>query len=466
MSGKQNLELKKTLTPFNLWVIGVGIVISGNYFGWNFGLSTSGYVGMLIAVGVMAVMYTFMAFGISELSTALPFAGGPYSFARRAMGPFVGFITGVGVVLQYVIAAPVVAIGIGAYINFLFPTVNPIVSAAVMYVFFMVIHIIGVKEYARLEAILVFIALALLVLMYFVGLPQIRVENLFGGEGEAMIPGGIKGIWAALPFAMWLFLAIEMLPMLSEETRDAKKDMPKGILSGMFTLVILSVLTTTVAIGLSGFNQLSTAEDPLPAAIAAAYGNTYWLAQLLASIGLVGLIASFSGVILAYSRQVFSLSRAGYLPAVFSKLHPTRRTPYMAIIIPGFIGLILVATFNPDDLILIATFGALISYISMNLSLIILRRKEPNLARPYRAPLFPFMPIVSMVLACIALFASFFANLPFFFISITVFAVAIIYYFVWARHNINTDAPEEQFSHVEELEIPVPAPELGKEIVR
>lgn len=193
MSGKQNLELKKTLTPFNLWVIGVGIVISGNYFGWNFGLSTSGYVGMLIAVGVMAVMYTFMAFGISELSTALPFAGGPYSFARRAMGPFVGFITGVGVVLQYVIAAPVVAIGIGAYINFLFPTVNPIVSAAVMYVFFMVIHIIGVKEYARLEAILVFIALALLVLMYFVGLPQIRVENLFGGEGEAMIPGASKG---------------------------------------------------------------------------------------------------------------------------------------------------------------------------------------------------------------------------------------------------------------------------------
>jgi len=138
----------------------------------------------------------------------------------------------------------------------------------------------------------------------------------------------------------------------------------------------------------------------------------------------------------------------------------------MAIIIPGFVGLILVATFNPDDLILIATFGALISYISMNLSLIILRKKEPNLARPYRAPLFPFMPIVSMVLACIALFASFFANLPFFFISITVFGVAIIYYFVWARLNINTDAPEEQSSHVEELEIPVPAPELGKEIVR
>lgn len=446
MSGKQNVELARTLTPFNLWVIGVGIVISGNFFGWNFGLASSGYVGMLIAVGFMAIMYTFMSFGISELSTALPYAGGPYSFARRAMGPFVGFITGTGVVLQYFIAAPVVAIGIGAYVNFLFPSVNSIVSAAFIYVFFMIVHIVGVKEYARLETILVFIALALLVLMYFVGLPQIRVENLFGAEGLPMIPGGFKGVWAALPYAMWLFLAIEMLPMLSEECRNPEKDMPKGILSGIFTLIILSVLTTTVAIGLSGFDELSTAEEPLPAAVAVAFGNTYWLAQLLASIGLVGLIASFSGVILAYSRQIFSLSRAGYLPSIFSRLHPTRRTPYVAIILPGILGLVLVAFLNPDDLILIATFGALISYISVNLSVIILRQREPNLERPYKSPMYPFMPIASMILAVIALFASFFANLTFFWVSLAVFVVAIIYYFVWARHHINPDAPEEQFT--------------------
>ena len=128
----KQLELKKTLSAFHLWVIGVGIVISGNYFGWNFGLAASGYIGMLIAIGVMAVMYLFMCFGISELSTALPYAGGPYSFARRAMGPFAGFLTGIGVILEYFIAAPVVAIGIGAYINFLFPTINPILAAAFM----------------------------------------------------------------------------------------------------------------------------------------------------------------------------------------------------------------------------------------------------------------------------------------------------------------------------------------------
>ncbi|MCG5253363.1 ethanolamine permease [Brevibacillus agri] len=442
----KQLELKKTLSAFHLWVIGVGIVISGNYFGWNFGLAASGYIGMLIAIGVMAVMYLFMCFGISELSTALPYAGGPYSFARRAMGPFAGFLTGIGVILEYFIAAPVVAIGIGAYINFLFPTINPILAAAFMYLFFMIVHIIGVKEYASLETILVFIALGLIVLMYFVGLPQISMENLFGAEGTPLIPGGIEGVWAALPYAMWLFLAIEMLPMLSEECRDAKRDMPKGILSGIVTLLILSVLTTTVAIGLSGIDQLSTASDPLPTAVAATFGNTYWLAQILASIGLVGLIASFSGVILAYSRQIFALSRAGYLPAFLSHLHPTRRTPYAAIILPGIIGLLLVVLFNPNDLILISTFGALVSYISMNLSVIILRKKEPDLVRPYKTPLYPFIPIVSLVLAVIALFASFFANLTLFWVSISVFGVAIIYYFAWAKNHINVNAPEEQFS--------------------
>ncbi|WP_053362710.1 ethanolamine permease [Bacillus sp. FJAT-27251] len=447
MSHKQNLELKKTLKPFHLWIIGVGIVISGNYFGWNFGLAESGYVGMLIAIATMAIMYTFMCFGISELATALPHAGGPYSFARRAMGPYAGFITGIGVILEYLIAAPVVAIGIGGYINFMFPSIPSIASAVVIYALFMIVHIIGVKEYARVETVLVTVALGLLVILYFVGLPQINPERLFSSEtSNSLIPGGFQGIWAALPYAMWLFLAIEMLPMLSEETENPEKDMPKGILTGVFTLLLLSFITTTVAIGLSGIDELSVMEYPLPGAVAATFGDTYWLAQVLATIGLVGLISSFSGVILAYSRPIFALSRAGYLPGFFSKLHKTRRTPYIAIILPGFIGLVLVMLFNPDDLILISTFGALVSYIAMNLSVIILRKKEPDLPRTFKTPWYPMMPAVSIVLAAIALFASFFANLTFFWISIGVFAAATIYYFAWGKKNINPEAPEEKFA--------------------
>ncbi|HWI48431.1 MAG TPA: amino acid permease, partial [Rummeliibacillus sp.] len=134
------------------------------------------------------------------------------------------------------------------------------------------------------------------------------------------------------------------------------------------------------------------------------------------------------------------------------KLHKTRRTPYLAIILPGILGLVLVVLFNPDDLILISTFGALISYITMNLSVIILRKKEPNLPRSFKTPLYPLTPIVSLVLAIIAIFASFFANFTFFLICIAIFSLASIYYYFWARHRINIHAPEEQFSIEEKVE--------------
>lgn len=447
MSNKniEEIGLKKTLTPIHLWAIGVGIVISGNYFGWSFGLSESGYLGMLIATIIIAIMYTFLSLGISELSTALPFAGGAYSFSRRSMGPYFGFITGMGVVLEYVFTAATIAVGIGGYIKFLFPDVPVLAAAAFLYALFMIIHIVGIKEYAILEIVFVVVALGLLVLMYFVGLPQIHVENLFPSDG-AWIPGGIEGIWATLPYAMWLFLALEMLPMLAEETRNPEKDMPRGIMSAMGTLLVLSVITTTIAIGLAGVDKLSVSNNPLPLAIGAVFGDTYWLAQVLASVGLVGLIASFSGVILAYSRQVFSLSRAGYLPKFLSILHKKRQTPYVAIILPGIIGFILVATFNPDNLILIATFGALVSYIFMNLSVIILRRKEPKLHRAFKVPFYPIPPYVSLGIAIIAIFASFFKNITMFISAIIVFLVATIYYFVWAKNRIDENAPEERFA--------------------
>lgn len=439
---KQEVGLKKALGPFQLWVIGVGAVISGNYFGWNFGIATAGYGGFLIAIGFMAIMYLGMILGISELSTLMPYAGGPYAFARRTMGQLPAFITGIGVVLEYFIAAPVVALGIGGYVSFLIPSADPVFVALLLYVVFAVIHIIGIGEYAKLETVFTVLALGLLVLMYFVGFPHISSANLFGTNGSNVLPGGFQGIWGALPFAMWLFLAIEMLPMLAEETRNPEKDLPKGAISSIVTMLCLCFLTTTVVVGLGG-DAIGGSDKPLADGVAATFGHSFWLAKILASVGLVGLLASFSAVMLAYSRQIFALSRLGYFPAFLSKLHPTRQTPVWAIIVPAIIGLLLVIFINPDQLILLATFGALISYIAMNVSVIILRKKEPSLKRPYKVPLYPTLTVISIVLAAIALFGSIFREPLWFLINVVIFALAIVYYFTYARHHINMDAPEE-----------------------
>ena len=443
------MELKKVLGPIQIWGLGVGIVISGSYFGWNYGLAESGYVGMLIATSIIGIMYITLCLSLSELSTAMPHAGGAYAFTRRAMGPFAGFITGVGVTLEFAVGTAVFTSGAGYYVNFLIPSIHPILAAAVLYVFFFIVHILGVNEFATIEMILVTISVAIVLLFSFYGMPHITAEKLFEG---GLIPGGISGIWAALPYAMWLYICMEMLPMLSEECRNPVRDMPKGIMRAIYTLVILAFLVVTVTVGLGGAAGASVEANPLSYAIATGINENSWLISVLSIVGLFGMLSSLAGAILAYSRQTFALSRAGYLPKFLSKLHQKRRTPYMAILVPGILGFIFVLMFNPDRLILIATFGALVSYVMMNLSLIILRKKEPNLARPYKAPFYPIVPIVSIVISILALFSSIFKDPVFFLINIGIFSAAVIYFFVWARHRINKDAPEEEFSNNSENE--------------
>lgn len=444
MSTNENLELKKVLGPIQIWGIGVGIVISGSYFGWNYGLAESGYVGMLIATAIIGIMYVTLCLSLSELATTMPHAGGAYAFTRRAMGPLAGFITGVGVTLEFAVGTAVFTAGAGYYVNFLIPAIDPILAAAVLYVFFFIVHILGVNEFATIEMILVSISVAIVLLFSFYGMPHITADKLFEG---GLIPGGISGIWAALPYAMWLYICLEMLPMLSEECRDPVKDMPKGIMRAIYTLVILAFLVVTVTVGLGGATSSSAEANPLSYAIASGVNENSWLISVISVVGLFGMLSSLAGAILAYSRQTFALSRAGYLPAFLSKLNKKRRTPYMAILVPGVLGFIFVLMFDPNRLILIATFGALVSYIMMNLSLIILRKKEPNLARPYKAPFYPVVPIVCIILSTLALFSSVFSDITFFFINIAIFAVAVIYYYVWARHRINKDAPEERFAN-------------------
>lgn len=438
-----NTELKKVLGPIQIWGLGVGIVISGSYFGWNYGLAESGLVGMLIATAIIGLMYVTLCLSLSELTTAMPHAGGAYAFTRRAMGPLAGFLTGVGVTLEFAVGTAVFTSGAGYYVNFLIPAIDPILAAAVLYVFFFIVHIMGVNEYATIEMILVTISVAIVLLFSFYGMPHITAERLFEG---GLIPGGISGIWAALPYAMWLYICMEMLPMLSEECRDPVKDMPKGIMRAIFTLVILAFLVVTVTVGLGGASGASVEENPLSYAIATGVNENSWLISVISVVGLFGMLSSLAGAILAYSRQTFALSRAGYYPKFLSKLNEKRRTPYLAILVPGVIGFVFVLMFNPDRLILIATFGALVSYVMMNISLMILRKKEPNLKRPYKAPFYPVGPIVCIIISVIALFSSIFKDPVFFLINIGIFAAATIYYFVWARHRINKDAPEERFA--------------------
>jgi len=445
------------------WVLlaglGVAYVISGDYAGWNFGLAEGGWGGLFVATIVMAVMYLFMVFGLAELSSAISTTGGGYAFARRAMGPWGGFLTGTAILIEYAIAPAAIANFIGAYVDSLVGLDGWYVYLF-FYAIFVGLHLYGVGEALKLMFAITAVAVLALVVFVIAAIPQFDASNLTNipvdtsaAGASAFLPFGLIGIWAALPYAIWFFLAVEGVPLAAEESKDPAKDMPRGIIAAMLALILFAGLILVVAPGAAGSNVLQDSGNPLVEALEApeAYGSQNLVSGFVNVVGLLGLIASFFSIIYAYSRQTFALSRAGYLPKLLS-VTGSRRTPTLALIVPGIIGFVM-AVFNQGDLlILVAVFGATISYVLMTASHILLRIKEPDLPRPYRTPGGIVTTGIALVLAVVALIAGFLVDPRVIFVTGAVYAVAIAYFGLYSRHHIVATAPEEEFDLISTAE--------------
>ncbi len=441
------------------WVLlaglGVSYVISGDFAGWNFGLEQGGFGGMLIATIITGTMYTCMAFSLAELSASLPTAGGGYSFARRAMGPTGGFMTGTAILLEYMFAPAAIAVFIGAYCNELMGWDGPTVYAA-FYVAFVGIHLWGVGEALRIMLAITAVAALALVVFILGMIPHFDVNNLFdiavntsANGASTFLPEGYIGIWAALPFAMWLFLAVEGVPLAAEESKDPAKDMPKGIITAMVILIIFGALVLILAPGGAGADDMKDHGAPLVGALQVVYGDNSVAAVFVNAVGLAGLIASFFSIIFAYSRQVFALSRAGYLPR-FLSVTSRRKVPTWALIIPGVIGFGFSLTGEGDLMIAMAVFGATISYALMTLSHILLRYREPDLERPYLTPGGVFTSGIAFVLSIVAFLSTFVVNFDAALWSALFYAVLLTYFGVYSRHHLVASAPEEEFAAIQE----------------
>jgi ethanolamine permease len=447
------------------WVLlaglGIAYVISGDAAGWHFGLGVGGWGGLLIATLLMATMYTAMVFALAELSAAIPTAGGGYAFARRAMGPWGGFLTGTAILIEYTLAPAVVATFIGGYMDTLIGFGGPIVYL-LCYLVFVGIHLYGVGEALKVMFAITVIAVVAIAAFVIGMIPQFEVANLFNitptnaAGASPFLPFGIVGIWAAFPFAIWFFLAIEGVPLAAEETRDPATDMPKGLIAGMAALLLFAVLILVFGPGGSGSavftsDEMLAAPSVLPLALEEAYGGTNALSTFVNIAGLAALIASFFSIIFAYSRQLFALSRAGYLPRLLS-VTGGRRTPWVALVVPAVIGFLLSLTGAGATLLNAAVFGAAISYVLMTLSHIVLRRREPNLERPYRTPGGVITSGVACVLAVLAVIATFIVDVNAALIMLGVYVLFIAYFGLYSRHHLVAQAPEEEFAMIERAE--------------
>jgi ethanolamine permease len=473
--------LRRYARVWSLWALGVGAVISGHYSGWNFGIGAGGFGGMFIAGIIIMVMYWGLIFSLAEMSPALPHTGGAYSFARSAMGPWGGFVTGLAENIEYVLTPAVIVFFIGSYLTAIFetgPQYQPVWWAA-MYVIFVAMNLRGVELSFRVSVIVTLGALAVLAIYWVSAIAHFDFDrwalNIAAGpDGKAVelpegngpfLPFGLAGAFAALPFAVWLFLAIEQLPLAAEETHDPKQDMPKGLILGMTTLVISAFLTMFLNAGVGsgeegrmhGAFTLGGSLEPLLDGFRVTIGG--FGAKALALLAVIGLIASFHTIIFAYGRQIFSLSRAGYFPQALSVTHGAHRTPNRALYAGTLLGFsVMMAVWLSlgaekggaligGTLLNMAVFGAMISYAMQGLSFILLRRKMPDIPRPYRSPLGSVGAALTVVIALATLYYQ--LKDPVYrngVIGAAIWYLAgILYFAIVGRHKLVL-SPEEEFA--------------------
>jgi ethanolamine permease len=467
-------RLRKSVGWILLWAMGVGAVISGDYYGWHFGLLSAGFWGMAIATCLMAVMYVCMVFSIAELSAALPHAGGFYSFVRQALGPTAGFVCGVTDTIEYVITPAVIVVGVGGYLNALVfgateavPAWAPYLWWMLMYTIFVFVNLRHVELTLKVGLVITALATAVLIVFYalVIGSGAFHWELLFNipaapGHSAAGLPFGWKGVFAALPFAIWFYLAIEQLPLAAEETHDVERDMPRALIWGIVTLLLLSLLTLFLNSGVGGgAAAMGQSDAPLADGFIAVLGSgaTTWLLTLIA---LTGMIASFHTIIYAYGRVLFSLSRAGYFPRWISVVNRCH-TPQNALLVGALVGLACCVIIHRYEqrtvgaaLLNMAVFGAVISYTLVMISYIRLRIKRPQLMRPYRSPLGIPGAAIGLALSLVALLACFAepAYRPGVLGTACFLAICLVYYFLYSRRRLVAQAPEEEVALISQAE--------------
>jgi ethanolamine permease len=456
--------LKKPLRVFDIWALGVGVVIAGAYFGWNLGLKDNGPVAMLIASLLVCLLYLVWVLALAELTVAMPFAGGPLAYGRRAADPSLGFVMGWSMYLECLFAGIAAVMAAGGYIAFLLNPAepNPLVkmwASLAMVAIFFTLQAWGVKEQSWAMMVMTWGAIIGLLIFCVVAATNFSWERMWPSKDLLPKEKGWKAVLDAVPYALWWLVMIETVALASEEAHEPHRTVPRGLVWAQLTLIALVVLTCVFACGALD----SQAVAYKTAADGSTSGIEYPLAEVVqrilgekspqfvlgfGMIALFGLIASYHGMIYGSSRQAFALGRAGYLPGFLGSVHKTRRTPIASLaacslITSGFVVAGLWYREAIDAAVLISTLTALVWYILAMGCLFVLRRREPHLFRTYRAPVYRVLPITVILLSVFAVYVYTGIDVKVVPLTALFYALGLAYYWFWGHARIQHAAPEE-----------------------
>lgn len=468
--------------PVLLCGFAVSAVISGQFAGWNPGLSEGGFGGMLVATLLITLMYGCLTLTLAELCAAMPFTGGAYAYSRAVFGRWGGLLAGVSQILEYVAALATILVAIGIQVNIAIFSASatrlpePLVWLLVA-LFFAALNAGGKRLFFRTALCLAASSLAVLAIFWTSAIPNMRWVRLLSipttDTNSAWLPNGLMGIAWAMPFAIWFYLAIEAVSLAPEDSRVPGKDVPKGLIWGFCILVVATLATLTINTGgPPGAAAIAVSESPLLLGMQ----STRSLAkhpELLNLIVMFGTLASYHAVLYAAARSFFCIARSGYMPKALAGLS-MRGTPLIAILVSTLLALALVTVslILPDKVSVIAillnvsVFGALVSYAMIFLAFIILRARHKDMPRPFISPVGVAGAMTGLLVTLVTTVLMF-TNETFhyaLFLCVIFYLLSLVIYLIFRRTHVDPNAPEEAFASLlsKEFEKVADAPARGR----
>lgn len=373
--------VRRSLGWLHVAGLGVALVIAGQYSGWNYGLAAAGWANMVVATVLMALLCFGLALCLAELSAARPHSGGLYVYCADAFGSIVGSSVGSAIFLA-------LAIGTGAASEFVSAYASHVIGFGGwplkigMFAAILALHLRGAGE-AMCVIVAAGLCAVLGILVFDIAMiPHFAIANLTPGGGRLHVEAA--GIFASIPYAIWLFISVEQSAAASEEVSDPARDMPRGIVAAVLTLLVSALGVLVLGAGAGGIERIGQAADPLYAAMSVVpAGVPHWIVVMVGLSGILGLVATLFSLVYAASRQIFALARDGVAIGALASINRFS-APDKALILTCAIGL--AASALPPDRVMLAVVLSLSgSYVVLLAAFIRLRLIRPDLIRPFRA---------------------------------------------------------------------------------
>jgi len=455
--------LKRTLTANNLISLGIGAIIGAGIFtltGTAAALHTGPAVVLSFILAALACAFAGLCY--SEFASMIPIAGSAYTYAYATMGEFVAWIIGWDLIIEYLFASSTVAVSWSGYVvSFLkdfgiqipasiaqapynydsstgaFTPTGAIINFPAIFVIAIitVLLVIGIRESARFNNVIVVLKLAVILLFIGFGISHINPANLTPFIPEAKGPGefGFDGIVRGAGIIFFAYIGFDAVSTAAQESINPQKDMPRGILGSLAICTVIYILVGVVMTGMVHYPELNV-PDPIAVAVNAGGESLFWLRFPIKIGAIAGLSSVILVMLLGQPRIFYSMSHDGLLPKFFSTIHPKFKTPYITTIITGIVAMFL-AGFGPINLLgELVSIGTLLAFVIVCGGILVLRYTNPEIHRPFKTPLFPAVPILG-ILVCLYLMA----GLPWHTWErlIIWLIIGIVIYFGYSRHHSN-----------------------------